>query len=219
MKNFLYKEFKLCMGPVNWLFLVFPVMLLIPNYPAYVPYFYICLSVFFIFNNAELSKDLQYSMVLPIKKSDIVKSRCLLIAAYEVLTLVVGIPFTFISIKLIGAGNAAGIDPNVAFFGLVLIPLTCFNYVLLTKFYKKAEKPGLPFLFGSIAFFVVYALLELPVWTKNITNIEFFQFLDKTDAASQIKQIPVLLCGIVIFVCGWILTCKVSSKRFEKVDL
>ena len=33
-------------------------MILIPNYPCYVSFFYLCLSCFFIFNNAELNKDI-----------------------------------------------------------------------------------------------------------------------------------------------------------------
>lgn len=219
MKNFLYKEFKLCMSPINWLFLSFVCMFMIPNYPCYVPFFYICLSVFFIFNNGELNKDMQYSLVLPIKKSDIVKSRCLLVAAYELLTILLSIPLAFVSIKLIGLGNAAGIEPNVAFYGLLSIPMTLFNYIFFTGFYKKGEKPGLSFLFGSIGFFGSYMIIEFPIWTKNVFGIEFFQLLDKGDAASQFKQIPVLAAGIIIYVLGWIFTCKVSSKRFEKVDL
>ena len=83
MKNFLYKEFKLCLSAVNYIFILFTAMILIPNYPYYVPFFYLCLSVFFIFNNSELNKDIPYSMILPIKKSDIVKSRCILICVLQ----------------------------------------------------------------------------------------------------------------------------------------
>lgn len=219
MNNFLYKELKLCLSPINWLFLSFPLMLLIPNYPCYVPYFYTCLSSFFIFNNGELNKDMQYSLVLPIKKGDIVKSRCLLIFAYEVASIILGIPLALISVKVIGAGNAAGIDPNVAFFGLLCIPLTLFHFVFFTNFYKKGEKPGFSFLFGSIAFFASYIILEFPVWLKNISGIEFFQLLDNVDTSSQIKQLPVLVCGIIIYLLGWLFTYKISMKNFEKVDL
>ena len=73
MKPFLYKEIKLNLKAVNYLFLAFPAMLIIPNYPVYVPFYYTCLSIFFIFNNANLFKDIEYSMILPIAKTALLK--------------------------------------------------------------------------------------------------------------------------------------------------
>lgn len=219
MKNFLYKELKLCISPINYLFILFTTMILIPNYPCYVPFFYISLSIFFIFNNAELNKDIQYSMILPITKKDIVKSRCLIIFSYEVICILFTIPFAILITKLVPAGNQAGINANVAFYGLLSIPLTAFNYIFLNCYYKKGEKPGLGFLFSSIAYWILYLILEFPIWTKNIFNIQFFQFIDSSEKADQIKQLPILAVGIIIFLVGWIITYKNAAKKFEKVDL
>ena len=94
MKNFLNKEIRLNLAPVNYLFMAFASMIIIPNYPCYVPFFYFALSVFFIFNNAELNRDIQYSMVLPITKKEIVKSRCILVFFYEIFFMVMTV-FTF----------------------------------------------------------------------------------------------------------------------------
>ena len=219
MKNFLNKEIKLCLSGVNYLFLLFSLMMLIPNYPYYVPFFYICLSVFFIFNNAELNKDIAYSMILPITKGDIVKSRCILVCFYEVVFTLLTIPFAILGRKLVPQGNQAGIDANVAFYGLVLICLSIFNFIFFTKYYKKAEKPGLPFLFASIGYFVVYLLFDSPVIIKGIIDNEFIYILDSTDSASLVKQIPILILGILIFIGCWFATYKKSIKNFEKVDL
>lgn len=219
MKNFLIKEIKLCLSTVNIMFLLFVAMIIIPNYPCYVPFFYLCLSIFFIFNNGELNKDIEYSMILPIRKRDMIKSRCLLVAFYEIAGALFTIPFAIIVKKLVPQGNQAGIDANVAFYGLVLILLSVFNYVFFTAFYKKCEKPGKAFFKASIVFWVLYLFLEFPVWTKNIFNNEFFIFLDKTDFSSQIHQIPILIAGITVFFTGWIITYKKSASLFEKVDL
>lgn len=219
MKNFLYKEFKLCLSPVNYLFLLFTAMIFIPSYPCYVPFFYICLSSFFIFNNGEINKDIAYSMTLPITKKDMVKSRCIIVAANEIITILFTIPFALLITQVLKIENKAGIEANVAFYGLVMIVLTIFHFVMITKFYKKAEKPGVPFLLGSIGFWLAYFVVEAPVWFKNILGIEYFQLLDKADAESQIKQLPVLLAGILIYVLGWLLTCKKAEANFEKVDL
>ena len=219
MKNFLEKEIKLCLSAVNYLFLAFVAMIIIPNYPCYVPFYYLCLSIFFIFNNTELNKDIQYSMVLPITKKDMVKSRCILVCVYEIAGALFTIPFAILIKKLVPQGNQAGIDSNVAFYGLVLILLTIFNFIFFTSFYKKAEKSGRPFFKASVVFWVCYLIIEFPIWTKNIFNIEFFQLLDKIDASSQIKQLPILCAGILVFFGGWILTYKKSASLFEKVDL
>ena len=219
MKNFLEKEIKLCLSAVNYLFLAFVAMIIIPNYPCYVPFYYLCFSILFIFNNAELNKDIQYSMVLPITKKDMVKSRCILVCVYEIAGALFTIPFAILIKQLVPQGNQAGIDSNVAFYGLVLILLTIFNFIFFTSFYKKAEKSGRPFFKASVAFWVCYLIIEFPIWTKNIFNIEFFQLLDKIDASSQIKQLPILFAGILVFFGGWILTYKKSASLFEKVDL
>ena len=184
MKNFLEKEIKLCLSAVNYLFLAFVAMIIIPNYPCYVPFYYLCLSIFFIFNNAELNKDIQYSMVLPITKKDMVKSRCILVCVYEIVGALFTIPFAILIKKLVPQGNQAGIDSNVAFYGLVLILLTIFNFIFFTSFYKKAEKSGRPFFKASVVFWVCYLIIEFPIWTKNIFNIEFFLLLDKIDDSS-----------------------------------
>lgn len=219
MKNFLYKEFKLCLSPINYLFLAFTAMICIPSYPCYVSFFYICLSVFFIFNNSELNKDIAYSMILPIKKRDIVKSRCIIVAVYETVAFLFTMLIAFTFVRLSGIENLAGIEANFAFFGLVLIPVSIFNLILFSNYYKKAEKPGFPFLFGSIAYWLIYGILEFPIWTKNNFNIPFFLMLDKSDSASLIMQLPIFFAGIIIFVAGWFLTYKISAKNFEKVDL
>lgn len=219
MKNFLNKEFKLCLSPINYIFLIFVAMMLIPNYPYYVPLFYLCLSVFFIFNNGQINRDMEYSLILPIRKCDIVKSRCIVVCVYELIGVVFMIPLAILNNKLLPGGNLAGIDGNVAFFGLGLIILTIFHYVFFVSFYKKATKPGLAFLFGCIAFWLVYCILEFPIWLKNIFPFDFFRVMDSTEGADLIKQIPVLAAGILIYILGWVLTYKQSAKEFEVVDL
>lgn len=219
MKTFLEKEIKLCVSTVNVLFLLFSAMIAIPNYPCYVPFFYLCLSVFFIFNNAELNKDIQYSMILPIAKKDIVKSRCFLVCVYELSGVIFTIPFAILMKKFISQENLSGIDSNVAFYGLVLIVLAIFNFVFFTTFYKKSDKPGRAFFKAAVFFWIFYLIFEFPIWTKNVFGVKFFLLLDKVDFQSQIRQLPILIAGILIFIFGWILTYKKSAALFEKVDL
>ena len=97
--------------------------------------------------------------------------------------------------------------------------MSIFSFVYFTSFYKKAGKPGVPFLKGTIAFWVSFIAFETPIYMKTVINKPFITMLDNSDKASQIMQLPVLAAGIVIFILSWILTYKVSANRFEKVDL
>lgn len=219
MKNFLAKEVHLCLSPINYLFLLFSVMVMIPNYPVYVPFFYICLSVFFIFNTSEINRDIRYSMILPIKKSDIVKSRCILVCTYESITLILAGVLSIVRNTHSKLPNDAGIEANFAFFGFVLIVLSVFHFVFMTSFYKKAERPGFPFIKASICFWVLYAVFEFPIWTKNILPTDFFVRLDSVSPNDVIIQLPIFVFGVLFYGVFWFLTYKISAQRFEKVDL
>jgi len=219
MNNFLRKEIKLCLSPINYIFLLFAVMMIVPNYPCYVAFLYIGLSCFFIFNNGLINKDIQYSMVLPITKSDIVKSRCILIGAYEIVFFILTVPFSILRYTVIGLENQAGIEANVAFYGFCLIMMTVYHFVFFTKYYKKANKPGLPLLIAGLCLIGVYGLCELPIWIGRANNIEYLLMLDSVEPPALLKQLPILAVGLVIYVLGWLATYKKSAKIFEKVDL
>lgn len=223
MKNFLNKEIKLCLAPINIVYLIMASMTLIPGYPRYVPFFFLCVSTFQIFNNASLNKDMEYSMILPITKKEIVKSRCLLVAVYEIVFTLLTIPFSIaffpLTKNIAPEGNLAGIEANVAFYGLALILISVNHFIFFTMYYKKANKAFVPFIVSAIVFWVLYIILEMPIWLNNVLNIEYFKVLDKFDGPSLIKQVPVLIVGILFFFLSWIATYKISAKKFEKVDL
>lgn len=219
MKNFLNKEIKLCLAPINYIYLVFALMILIPAYPKYVGFFFGFVSLLHLFNNSMMNKDIEYSMILPITKKDIVKARCLLVAAYQIVFTLISVPFAFIFNHAIKIGNVAGIEPNVAFYGIVLILTAFCDFIFFTSFYKKAGKPGVALLKTGAFFWIMYFVLEFPIWTKDMFGIEFFQLIDRIDSESQIRQLPILAAGIVIYILGWVLTYKKSAANFEKVDL
>lgn len=219
MKNLLLKEFKLCFLPINYIFLIFAVMLIIPNYPCYVSFFYLLLNTFWIFKNGDLNKDLQYSLILPIRKSDIVKARVMSVAIYEIVFFILSIPFAILNHKLVPQGNNAGICSNFAFYGLVMIVLTISRFCFFTIYYKKAEKHEKPLVVSFVVYFVIYFIFECPIWMIKTGKLQAFTFLDKFDMSSLVQQLPILIFGIIFYILGFILTYKVSAKEFEKVNL
>lgn len=216
MKNLLYKEFKLAAHPTTYIFLLLGAMLMIPSYPYYVAFFYTCLGVFFIFLSGRENKDIYYTVSLPVRKRDAVKARCWMVAIIEVSQLILSIPFAIIGAKINPAGgNQAGIEANVAFYGFVLIMFALFNSIFFPSFYKTAYKIGFGFLIGGIAIGIYIPAIEVAV--QVIKPLK--DYLDTTDPAMMIKQLPILFLGIAIYALTMFLSYKRAAKNFEKVDL
>ncbi len=217
MKNLLKKEYKLSLHITSYLFLAFGLMLLIPSYPYYVAFMYICLSEFFVFLSGRENKDVFFTSCLPIKKSDAVKARCLSLGSIQILSVIVSIPFAIIGAKINPnpSGNPVGIEANVAFYGFVFIMFALFNFIFITGFYKTAYKVGVPLTIGGIAIGLYIIIMEVAVNGVAILK----KYLDTTVAYMQIKQLPILIAGLIIYFAVWFLTFKISAKRFEKVDV
>jgi hypothetical protein len=216
MKTLLYKEFRLAAHPTTYLFLSFGVMLLIPNYPGYVAFLYMCLSVFFLFLSGRENNDIFYTVMLPINKRDVVKARCFMISIIELSQIVISVPFAFLSAKIYPEGsNLAGIETNIAFYGFVFVFFTVFNLIFIPTFYKTAYKIGIPFLLASLVVIVSYVGFESLVWIPSSLQT----FLDTTDPNMMGQQLPILLAGIGIWIIGMVWTYRIAAVKFEKVDL
>ena len=79
----LKKEFVLAMHPTVPLFLAMAAMVLIPNYPFTVIFFYMTLGIFFTCLQGRENNDVFYSVSLPVEKRDIVKARLLFACIVE----------------------------------------------------------------------------------------------------------------------------------------
>lgn len=68
MKTLLYKQLRLVCHPMTPVFCLFGFMVIIPNYPYTVIFFYVMLGLFFTFLNMREQKDLYYTALLPVPK-------------------------------------------------------------------------------------------------------------------------------------------------------
>ena len=93
MKALLRKEFTLSLFPLPYCFWLLAGLLLIPNYPYFVTFFYAALGVMFLFQYNRENRDLNYMMTLPITKGQMVKARVVQTAAIELGMLVACLPF------------------------------------------------------------------------------------------------------------------------------
>lgn len=217
MKALLAKEFRLARHPTLFIFPFLGLMLLIPAYPYFVAFIYTCLSVFFIFLQGRENKDIFFTVSLPVSKRDVVKARCIFIVAVELFEILVAIPFAIIGTRINPNpnGNEVGIEANVAFFGFVFIMYALFNLIFLPIFYKTAYRAGIALLFGGAAVSLYIVALEAAI--QLVPDLKLF--LDTSDPAFQVAQLPILVAGIVIYALTMLLAYRLSANRFAKVNL
>lgn len=214
MRALIYKELKLALHPTVFIFLSFGAMLLIPNYPYAVPFFYTTLSIYFMFLSGRENKDVLFTALLPVRKRDCVKARIITVSAIEAAMLLISIPFAVLRYYLYDFKNDGGLEANVALFGLMLILFSIFNAIFIPAFYKTAYKCGKFFMISSFVIFILIAAGEIAIHIPPLDT-----YLDTSDPGMMVKQIPVLAAGIVIYTVSILLVYRRSAENFEKVDL
>ena len=214
MRNLLYKELRLATHPTTYIFMLFGAMLLIPSYPYYVAFMYMCLGVFFVFLNGRENNDLFFTVSLPVAKADAVKARCIMVAIMEIGQILISIPFALLSYRLIHMENVVRMEINPAFYGFVFLMFGIFNLLFLPIFYKTGYQVGKALLIGGSAVLLYILVVEAATYF-----VPFMMALDTRAPERMCGQIPVLAGGIVAFSLCTALACYISQKRFEKVDL
>ena len=214
MKALMKKEWRLAMMPVPLLFLALSALVLVPNYPYYVTFFYTTLGIFLFFQAARENRDIAYMLLLPVKKAQMVYARVWTVVQIELLQLVCCVPFMLVRAGY-GIQNAVGIEANCAFLGLGAVLLGVFNSVFLPMHYKNGYDLGKPFIVSSIVMFLGICVLEvlehIVPYMKTVC--------ERYDIAGQVHQLPVLFGGLLVYAGLTALAARRSAKRFEKADL
>ena len=215
MAKLLKKEFVLSMHPVTPFMLVLAAMVLIPNYPYCVIFFYVSMAIFFTCLQGRENRDIIYTAGLPVSKRDVVKARIMFAVIIELVQLLIMIPFVLLSRRLNPAGNQAGMDANIALFAEGFIVYGVFNAVFFLSYYKNVAKVGASFIKSSIAVFVLTALDIASTYAVPFVRSR----LDTADPAYLTQKLIFLATGAVIFAVLNVLTYKISAVNFEKQDL
>ena len=202
--------------------MTFAAMLMIPSYPYTVACFYTTLSLFFVCLTARENHDIDYMMILPIQKKDVVKARLMLFIFLEMANFILTTIVVVIRCTACNYENKGGMSPNLVLLGIFLLMYGVFNYFYLTGYYKDVSKVGKPFLKGCILMCLFVAvdegiMIAEAVMRQSDKNASLF--LNAMDGASLVKQIPILLVCALIFVLLNIRCYKVSRRRFEVLDL
>ena len=215
MKALHVKEWKLSMSPVPLLFLLLSGLILIPNYPYYVTFFYNGLGLFMLMQSLRENRDTAYCMLLPVTKAQMVRARLRTAVELELLQLASCIPFMLLRASYGHLNNAVGIEANAAFLGLGLVQMGLFNLVFFPMHYQNAYDLGKPFVVASVVefFYIVAAETCDHVLPYMKTVCESYAPTD------QLRQLPVLLGGAAVFALLTLAAERSSVRRFEHVDL
>lgn len=214
MKALLNKELRLAMHPTAPLFLALSALILVPNYPYYVTFFYTCLGIFFICLTGRENQDLFFTLLLPVEKSDLVRARmaaaCLLQLAQGVTALAALLARQALDLP----GNLAGMDANLAFLGLSYGMLGLFNLVFFPAYFGAPNRVGLAFLKGCAALAVYMLIAEGLTFT-----VPFFRDVLDTPALWSPEKGLVLAAGLAVYgLLTWLAFGR-SRRRFERLDL
>ncbi|MGL1891820.1 MAG: ABC-2 transporter permease [Spirochaetaceae bacterium] len=214
MNNLLYKEFKLSIHKAIYMLIpLLSILLLIPNWPYFIALMYFFfISIPNIFGAYNAQKDMQFSVFMPVKKSDVVKSKIIAISIIELIHLLSAVLFGMIHYLIFGNYNFF-LDIGFSYFGLSFIMYGVFNLIFFPLYFKTAYKYGIPLIIGVIVTLIYATIIEFSV----ILNPTIAYHLENKDKI--FFQLLILIFGILFFVVINMVTHNLSKKRFELVEL
>ena len=226
MKALIYKELKLSMHPICYLFIIlFPFMLLIPSYPLGIGFIYVlsCYPVLFLgANKGQQSNDLLYSTLLPIRKKDIVKARIMTVIFMQLVFMLV-MSALYPLARYINASILANAkDPNeymipglglnsyVLVLAIAIIGYAIADLIFFPIYYKRGRSIVMSTLFTILGF-----VLYIGIFTIGLPFIPGLEILNNLHIGIQFG---ILGAAILISFALHIVVYKTSSKLLENVD-
>lgn len=224
MKALIYKELKLAMHPICYIFIViFPFLMLIPSYPLGIGFIYVltCYPILFLgANKGQQSNDLLYSTLLPVRKKDIVLARIIVVLLMQVSFMLIMsaiYPLAVICNRALASANpnkvvipGLGLNSFVLLIAIAILGYAIADLIFFPIYYKKGRSivmSTLLTIFGFIAYIVIFTI-ALP----------FIPGLEILNSLHLGIQFGILGGAIGLSILFHFIVYKISSKRLEKVD-
>ncbi len=225
MKALLYKEFKLAMHPICYLFVIFfPLMVLIPGYPLAIGFIYVltCYPILFLgANKGQQSNDLLFSTLLPVRKKDIVLARMITVLILQVAFIAIQcllFPLALQFAKDMPADGpkipGIGLDGFVSVVSIAIVGYAIADIVFFPIYYHHGKS-----IVASTLLMILGFVLYLAVFTIAIPYIPgcegYLNFLSKSGVGVQfiVLAVALVISGVLHF-----FVYRISSKELEKVD-
>ena len=226
MKALLFKELRLAMHPICYVFIVlFPFMILIPSYPLGIGFIYVltCYPILFLgANKGQQSNDLLFSTLLPVRKKDIVMARIFTVIFMQVAFILVMTALYPVA-RIINNAIAQsaekpeeymipglGLDSYVLLVAIALIGYAIADIIFFPIYYKHGKSIVMSTLFTILGFVVYIGIFTI--------GLPFIPGLDILNNLHLGIQFAILGAAILISFGLHVVVYKVSSKRLEMVD-
>ncbi len=217
MTNLLYKELKLSASPLSYIFVAAALLTFVPGYPILLGAFFTTLGIFYSFQAMRENNDIPYSLLLPVAKTDVVKSKFAFTVLIECGSFVLMTAITLIRMlclkdAAVYTSNAL-MCANLTFLGFALLLFGLFNFVFVGGFFKTAFYFGKPFIAYCVVSFLTIGMAETLHHIPGLETLNSFGF------APFLPQGAVLCAGALAFAALTGFGLKRSKRRFEKIDL
>ena len=219
MKKLLYKEIVLCTNIQIILFTIFATFVLIPSWPPAIAFVYPLSGIMALFPTGLANKDMEYTSLLPIKKTDIVKAKALYLGAIELTVILLAAIASLVRFFLyptpVDPDEAIyfmATRPSFSLFGFAFMSFGVMNIVLLSLYYRDPYKritgPSLVSLLVCVVLLTVGSLV-----------IAFVPMLREYDSIGLIAQLGTLGLGIILFLLFSFIGYRSGAKALSNIDL
>lgn len=217
MRSILLKELKLSASPLSYFFILFGIMFFLPGYPVLCGAFFVTLGLFQGFQYAREANDIEFSILLPISKKDIVTGKYMFVCFVEGVSLLLMLAVTLIRMTVLSDFSVyrANAMMNANFFALggVLVIFGLYNVIFLGGFFKTAYVLGKPFII-----YIVVAFLTITVF-EAAHHIPGLEIVNAFGVEHIGVQIALLFGGVIVFFAMTLLSHRAACRNFEKIDL
>lgn len=217
MKNLIYKELELATHILTYLFLGFTLMTFIPGYPILCSAFFVCFGIFQSYQMSRENSDILYSVLLPVRKTDVVKAKFYVAVIFQMMAFALCSVFTIIRMIFLSESSVYRTNvlmgANFVFLAFILIIFVAFNLIFIGGFFKTAYNYGKPFIIFIILTFVIIGIAEALHYLPGLgwLNSLGFDYLS--------GQLIFLASAFVLYFAGTVIAYITSKKSFENIDL
>ena len=217
MTKLIYKELKLSASPLSYIFIAAAFLTFVPGYPILLGSFFTTLGIFYSFQTMRENNDIQYSLLLPVAKADVVKSKFMFTVLIECCSFILMTVITLIRMLLLKdaavyTANAL-MCANLTFLGFALLIFGLFNAVFVGGFFKTSYYFGKPFIAYCVISFILIVIAETLHHLPGMNSFNSFGF------DCLFPQGAVLCIGLLLFVVLTGFGLKKSERTFERIDL
>ena len=216
MTQLLSKDLKLAASPLSYGFLAFSLMTLLPGYPILVGPMFVCLGIFYSFQNAREVNDSLYSVLLPVDRAEVVRAKYRFVTLLQLIAFGIMLLLTVLRMTVLWNVpvylNNVMMPANPVFLAWTLLIYAAFHRLFVDGFYRTAYGLARPFL-G----FIFVAILMMGVG-ELLFHIAGLEFLGDRRPSSLLIQCGILAVAALIYGLTVRSSCRRSAARFDELD-